>query len=250
MSADSRSVAYMPGTYAGKRPDFARTAEQMITAWEKKRREAESERTGPAEIAPTICFSRKIGVGALEIADRVSEKIEYRVADRLIIEQISNNRDLSNETIRFFDERYPGKMNELSALLFGEKSFVMSDYMRALCSTVFALAEDQPTIFVGRGAHLMLPRRRVLAVRCICTAEFRIERLARILKIDRAEAQKKLVEADDAQRHFFKKAYGKKDAPPGEFDLIINCDFLGRPAWAAEIVITAFKQKFEDAFHD
>jgi hypothetical protein len=246
MSAASKSIRYLPGIYAGQRSDLPLTAEQMITAWEKKRREATSELTGPTVIPPTICFSRKIGVGALEIADKVAEKIGHRVADRLIIEQISNNRDINRKTIRFFDERYPGKMNELAALLFGEKSFTLSDYMRALCSTAFVLAEDQPTIFVGRGIHLLLPRRRVLAVRCICTTDYRIERLARILKIDREAARKNLADADTEQRDFFKKAYGKKDAAPEEFDLIINCDFLNQPAWAAEIVATAFHEKFRE----
>ncbi len=51
--------------------------------------------------------------------------------------------------------------------------------------------------------------------------------------------------ADKEQRQFFKKAYGKKDATPDEFDLIVNCDFLTSPEWAAEVVVKAFEEKFK-----
>nr|CAI78632.1 hypothetical protein [uncultured delta proteobacterium] len=31
---------------------------------------------------------------------------------------------------------------------------------------------------------------------------------------------------DKEQRDFFKKVYGKKDASPYEFDIVINCDYI------------------------
>jgi cytidylate kinase len=126
----------------------------------------------------------------------------------------------------------------------------MQDYMRKLFSTVYALAEAEPTIFVGRGTHLILPRDQVLAVRFISSKEFRINRLADILEVTKTAAEKKLDEADKEQREFFRKAYRKKDAPPNEFDLIINCDFINRADWAAEIVRQAFVGKFPDAGSD
>jgi cytidylate kinase len=214
-------------------------------AWEKRLLEEKTQKGKPTRIAPTICFSRKIGVGALEIADQVAEQMSYRVADRLIIERIAENRDLRNKTVAFFDERYPGKLTELSTLLFGEKSFIMSDYMRGLCSAVFALAENEPTIFVGRGAHLLLPRDRVLAVRCIASREYRTRRLANILGVSAEEAGKKLDVADSEQRIYFRRAFGKKDALPDEFDLVINCDYIGGSQNAAAVVVAACQAKFK-----
>jgi len=40
--------------------------------------------------------------------------------------------------------------------------------------------------------------------------------------------------------------YGKKDASPYEFDIVINFDYISEPQWAAEIVLQAFKAKFGD----
>ena len=158
---------------------------------------------------------------------------------------MANNADLNKKTVDYFDEHYPGKINELSALLFREKSFIMSDYVRHLISAVFSMAGAQPTIFVGRGTHLILPRDSQLAVRFISSKPYRVKRLAKILNVEQEVAEKKIDEVDKGQRDFFKKAFGKKDASPYEFDLVINCDFITQPEWAAEIVSQAFKEKFK-----
>jgi hypothetical protein len=68
--------------------------------------------------------------------------------------------------------------------------------------------------------------------------------LADILDVGENEAEKLLHKIDHEQRAFFKKAFGKKDASPYEFDLIINSDFIAEPSSAAEIVFQAFKEKF------
>ena len=198
----------------------------------------------PSEMSPAICFSRKIGGGALEVADLLAEQIYYRVVDRELLEHIAKDKDLSKKTVEFFDERYPGKMSELAAMLFGEKSFIMSDYVKNLISAVFTFANMGSSIFVGRGAHLILPRDRVLVVRIICSDEYRIARLAGILDVEETEAEKLLHQIDQEQRAFFKKAFGKKDASPYEFDLVINSDFITEPGGAAEVIACAFKEKF------
>jgi len=245
MTINIDKIKYIPGTYAKKRPDAAQMAGQYILDWEKRQLELKEKETALGVISPAICFSRKIGIGAVEIADILAEKIGYRVADREVIEHISSNADLSKKTVDFFDEHYPGKINELSALLFREKSFTMSDYVRHLISAVFSLAGTQPTIFVGRGTHLILPQDSQLAVRFISSKSYRVKRLAEILNVKEEEAEKKIDEVDKGQRDFFKKIFGKKDASPYEFDIVINCDFITRPEWAAEIVSQAFKEKFK-----
>lgn len=238
--------SYVPGTHVQRRPDAAQRVEHFVRQWEQSMEKTRKRGKAPARLPASISFSRKIGVGALEIAELLSQKIGYRVADRIIIDKIATDTDLGCKTVAFFDERYPGKLNELGAFLFGEKSFVMRDYMHHLVSTVFSLADSEATIFVGRGTHLILPRDRVLAVRCISSREYRIKRVADILGVSETDAQRELEEGDKEQRRFFKKVFGKKDAPPDEFDLVINCDFLSNPESAADIIQQAFIGKFSD----
>ncbi len=129
-------------------------------------------------------------------------------------------------------------------MLVGKKTFIQSDYARRLISTIIPIANFEPTIFVGRGTHLILPRDRVLAVRFICSREYRIKRLAKILNVPEEEVDKKLDELDKDQSAFFKKVYGKKDASAYEFDMVINLDYIKEPQCAARIVAHAFREKF------
>ncbi len=238
------TTPYVPGTYAKKRPEAETVAAQYAREWENRRQKLLQKKGLPTEIPPCICFSRKIGVGALEVADILARKLHLRVADREILEHMSGETQLDKETVKFYDELYPGKTVELSALLFGKKSFQMDDYLRNLASSVYSLATLGSTIFVGRGTHLILPRERVLAVRFICSDSFRIERLASLLNLGNDEAAKTLVKIDREQQAFFRKAYGKKDAPAAEFDLVFNFDHLGDARLAADLVARCFRKKF------
>ena len=78
----------MPGSYARIRPNAAQMAHQYILEWEQKRLQARERIPSADPIAPTIRFSRKIGVGVLEVADILAKKIKFRVADREILETI------------------------------------------------------------------------------------------------------------------------------------------------------------------
>ena len=236
-------VKYVPGMYFKKGLSSAELTDRYIREWENKRLEAKKREPKP-DMPPTVCFSRKIGVGALEVADILAERIGHRVFDRQILEKIASQARLREKTVALFDELYPGKMSEFGALLFGEKSFIKNDYARHLFKAVLSIAFLEPTIFVGRGTHLILPRDRVLAVRFIGGREHRIKRLARILNIKEQEADSKLYQIDREQRDFFKKVYGKKETSPYEFDLVINFDYLSEPQRASDIVAKAFQMKF------
>ncbi len=238
------AVNYVPGIYAKKRPESSQLASRYVREWEDRRRKLQKTQAATAEIRPCICVSRKIGVGALEVADLLARKVGLRVADREILEHMSRDSSLGRETIAFFDEMYPGRAVEMSALLFAEKSFVMGDYLRSLVNAVYALATTASTIFVGRGTHLLLPRERILAVRLICSDPYRIKRLSSLLSVDAREAARTLAKIDKEQRAFFKKAYGRKDAPASEFDLVINCDHFSDPRWCADLVARAYRRKF------
>lgn len=237
------SKNYVPGMYSTRKPTGATLADRYFHELGKKLKEKERKKKRP-KFFPSICFSRKIGVGALEIADVLAENMGYPVVDREILSHISEEAQLSEKTVQYFDERYPGMLKEFVKLLFGEKSFIKSDYSKNLFSVVLSLAGLESTIFVGRGTHLILPGDRVLSVRFICSDEYRVKRLAGILNVSEKETQKKLEQIDKDQSEFFKKVYGKKEASPYEFDMVINCDSFSDPKDPADIVAKAFQAKF------
>jgi len=151
----------------------------------------EKEDIQPEKLFPTICFSRIIGVGAVEIANILAKKIGYRVVDRQILEHITNEIKLNNITTASFNKRYHGKMSEYLSRFFNEISFPDNEYNRHLFATMLAIAGLGPTIFIGWGTHLVLPRERVMAVRFVCSKEYRIKRLAVILNVGDQEIERK-----------------------------------------------------------
>ena len=250
MAGKGVKAKYIPGTYAQRTPGAKDLLNYYVRSWESRKLAKAAEKRAAAaaiQLAPCISFSRKIGVGALEIADIVAQKLEYRVADRELIEQIANQTNISEKAVSYFDERFPGYVNRTFKYLFGEKAFIDSDYSRHLISAVFAIAGLEPTVFVGRGTHLILPRERVLAVRFICSDNYRVKRIAGIMRLTKSDAKKKLVDIDKAQAAFFKKVFGKKAASPYEFDMVMNLDYLNNPEDVAAVVALAFNKKFNSA---
>lgn len=248
MTPRNENIKYSPENYARKRTSIEELVDHYVRNWEKKvltQKKKEVADASPASIPPCIAFSRKIGVGALQIADMVGKKLGYKVADRELIEQIAGQANISEKATAFFDERFPGYGSRTIKYLFGEKAFIDSDYARHLINVVNAIAGLEPTVFVGRGSHLILPRERVLAVRCICNDEYRIRRISRIMEISESDAKKQLPTIDSEQAAFFKKVFNKKAALPYEFDLVLNLDHIAKPESAADIVVLAFRKKFE-----
>jgi Cytidylate kinase-like family len=234
---------HVPATYPVKTSIPAETVERYVREWEQRRIKKKKD-TPRAEMPPTICFSREIGVGALEVADIIAKNIKLHVHDKQIITYIAQEADIREKTAAIFDELYPGKTNEILWYLFGAKSFTKSDYSKHLFRVVVSLSFLGPSIFVGRGAYLILPRERILAVRFISGREHRVKRLAGILNVSEQEADRRIDQIDKEQRDFFRKIFKKKDISPHEFDLIINFDYLPNPQCAAEIIATAFSSRF------
>ena len=197
-----------------------------------------------AEIFPVICFSRNIGVGALALADIVGKNLNRRVIDRQLIEYISNDTQLSRESIQTFDERRPGWLKEILCLLLGDRAFDLTDYARQLFMTAFFLARTEETIFVGRGIHLMLPRSKVFSVRCIGSMDLRARNIAKTLAVDEKKARQIIMRTDQEQAEFFRKAHGKTSAPAHEFDIVLNFDYVRDMDAAANAIGTLYHSRF------
>ena len=244
MNEHAEKKTYLPGFYGKKRMNAAEWANVYVKKWHQERggKKAEDE-TSPLS-TPMVCISRQIGVGALEIADILAKIINYRVVDREIIEHMAQDRQLSEEAIKIFDERYPGWASEFFTMLTSKKTFLKSDYARQLIRTVLALAASGPTIFVGRGTHMILPGDALLSVRIIASRGYRIERLSKILDQPSSQVEKELKLIDVEQRDFFKRVYNVKETSTDEFDLIINRDHIQGAGQIARVLASAFQEKF------
>ena len=246
MEKDSKKPVYPPGYYGKKMMSASDWAGTQVRKWERE--QAERKKLKDFSLKHSICLSRGIGVGALEVADFLSKRTGYRVIDKEIMEHMAKDSSLTEKIIEFFDERFPGKMNELLVALSIEKEFIKNEYVKQLAKTVTALAHADPTIFVGRGTHLILPRDTILSVQLICSKKRRIQRLSDMLSINESEAEKRLKTIDEEHHEFFKSVYLKEKVSPDEFDMIINMDYFESEYQVALTIACAFEQKFQINF--
>lgn len=234
--SNSRADSYRPGMYHETMPKIHDIITSAFQEWKSERPEA-------LKNLPVICISRKIGVGSYEIAEMVAKKIHYRVYDREILEHLINTQKVDRDITDFLDERFPSGFETLLSRLLMDIVF-KSDYAKLLFKAIFTIANLGPCIFVGRGAHLVLPRERLLAVRLTCGNDFRNRRLARMLNISETAASLRLAHLDIDQKNFFKNVYNLKGAAKEEFDILLYMDYLKHPDIAASIIATAFESKF------
>ena len=234
---------YLPGDYGQERQLPADWADIHI----KNRDMLPCKKTKPLPpnaIYPCICFSRQIGVGALKIADLLARRLPMRVVDREVLEFMTQEKDLTNRAEIFFNETHPGAVDALLSSVLSQRPFLKGDYALQLAKNATVLAGLEPTIFVGRGIHLILPRQSVLAVRVIADKEYRVSRLSRMFGITVQKAEKQIDRLDQEQTAFFKKNYNHNDADPEKFDLVINKKYLPDESQAMEIISCAFEHKF------
>ncbi|SDU57319.1 cytidylate kinase-like family protein [Desulfobacula phenolica] len=245
MNQTFQDTIYRPGYYGKKRQSAENWLDETIKKWDNKgNADKKQDIKEKSSAIHNICFSRQIGVGALEIADLLSGILHYRVIDREILECMTQDTRLTKKIIEFYDDLYPGKMAERFSMLIKEKPFLKNDYARQLMKAIIVLADTEPSIFVGRGTHLILPGNTVLSVRFVCSRDYRVDRLSNILNIGRSEAKTKLNIMDIEQHEFFKTVYHNKETGLDEFDLVINRDRINGSFHAARIVACAFEQKF------
>ncbi|MBI9075831.1 MAG: cytidylate kinase-like family protein [Desulfatibacillum sp.] len=237
-------VDYDPAQYEKNRPGHMMLVDKYFQEWEAR----QLYKGAPQDyrLPPNICLSREVGVGALEVADVLAQDLGFPVVDKSLLDIICASKQLTEKTVKIFDGRHPGLSMEISSWLFGEKSFISGDYSRELLRAVAAIAGLGPNIFLGRGAYLLLPRERILAVRLVGTREYRSKRVAAILgkELKSDEAARELDRIDLEQQGFFKKVFKKKDMTMGEFDLVISRDQFPHAASVAAIIKMAYDEKF------
>lgn len=246
MKQMTNKTVYPPGYYGKKMMSASDWAGTQIKQWE--RAQAQRKISNDFSLKQCICLSRGIGTGALEVAEFLSELTGYHVIDKEIIDHMAKDSSLTKKIIAFFDERFPGKMNELLVALSIEKKFFKNDYVKQLAKTVTALSHTEPTIFVGRGTHLILPRHAILSVQLTCSRKQRIKNLANTLGVHKSEAERRITILDEEHHEFFKAVYLREKISSDEFDLIINMDHIKSGRQVAQIIANAFEQKFQIGF--
>ena len=150
---------------------------------------------------------------------------------REILEAMAEDDAIRRRIYSRMDERDLTWWEEsLRAVL--DADFVRNDYFKRLCETVLSLARQARSVFVGRGADLILPANRGLRVRLVASSESRVRRYAAATGRDEEKARREVERIEKERAEFLHHRFRTDASDPLRHDLIVNLD-----RWETEDVV-------------
>ena len=102
--------------------------------------------------------------------------------------------------------------------------FARNDYFHRLTQTILSLARQGHAVFLGRGAHLILPAERGFRVRLVAPFEMRLRRFAKESGLPPDRARAGLTRIENERADFLRKHFRIDTADETRHDLTINLE--------------------------
>jgi cytidylate kinase len=196
----------------------------------------------PESHALLITVSRDYGALGEAIAYELSRALNLPVYDREILEQIAANAKADKHHFASHDEQPSSGLSGFLYSMVSGNPTTLRDYRRHLCQTLLELAKKD-SIFIGRGAHLILSGRRAFRIRIVGSKTVCAHRIALELDIPLTAAEHKVTEVNQ-KRHkaildLFHDMLERCSLEHADlFDLVINTDHISANAAVKLILLT------------
>lgn len=212
----------MASKLASGNPDIARLVEKQLRNWELGRQQrVGAEVAEPQQADDFVCISRQVGTHGEEVAERVGKALDWPVFGRQVLEAMAGDDEQRRRVYASMDERELSWWEDtLRSLMEGD--FVRNDYYHRLCETLLSLAGQANSVFLGRGADLILPRNRGFRVRLVAPESDRVRSLAATLGLPPGSAKPELDRLEQDRTRFFRKHFGVDPDDPMRYDITIN----------------------------
>jgi cytidylate kinase len=176
-----------------------------------------------------VTVSRELGSGGADIAKQLANKLGYNFVDTQAIDDMAREMGIL-ESVEKADEKAPSFFQRVLS----HKPSIRTDHLH---SVIFDLAKRGDSVFLGRGAQILLKSFDcALHVRVVASRPTRIRNL--VARGYSEEAAARAIEkSDDERAAFIKFAFGVNWGDPRLFDLVINTDKLSVNA-AVETILT------------
>lgn len=192
---------------------------------------------------PCVAISRQRGSGGWKIGKLFAEKMGFKLFDSEIINEIAKNQRISKKVLKTVDEQVLSNMELFINRIFRNKYIEPNEFQQLLVKTVLSIAQHGHGVFIGRGAHAIIPPEKCLRVRCVAPLGHRIENVMRQLKLNKDEATFDVMTRDRDREIFVKQNFGLNIDDQARFDIILNTWRFPCPA-AVEFLISVYCEMF------
>jgi hypothetical protein len=225
--------------------DIERLLDRQARLWETGPTQAPIEASAPR---PNLAFSQRPLSGARELAERVAERVDWKIFDRQILEALHESDDLGKSVLESLDERLLSYREDWIYHLFVPEHMSSPGYVQRLSRLLFSVAMRGRCIFIGRGSSFVIPQEHRLSVLVLRSFESRLARWQEANPGQSASvARRSLTRLDRERGEFIWRSFHRVVDDPLGYDLCVNLDGVDVDA-AASVVVEALRVRFPAAF--
>jgi CMP/dCMP kinase len=201
-----------------------------------------------------VTISREYGSGWSEVALRLAQRLGWQVIDHAIVERVAHITGTSQEEVEAHDEHTEGVLAwvlnslqylDLTSTAYAPPGVFPADeaYRAAVEKIVRAAAARGHVVIVGRGAQVLLAKRRdVLRIRIIAPLEQRISYVTQREGLDQRAAVFRIRKIEHERTRYLEAGYHRNPEDAHLYDLILNTSSLD-PASAVNVICLALNHK-------
>ncbi len=169
----------------------------------------------------TITISRQFGSLGTEIAQEVAEKLNYGYVDKEKIGKIVADFGFGLLEVEKFDEKKPPFWDSLS--------LQRSNFLHAVQTAIYDLAQKGQVVIVGRGGQVLLKNLPgILHVRIFAPFDLRVKRLVWSKRADEKYAVRMLRQMDHDSAGYIQSFFRADWNDASLYDLLINTENLSQ----------------------
>ena len=175
-----------------------------------------------------ITISRELAALGDETAHELAKQLNYRFVDKNALEERIKSYGVTGSKLQKYDEKKPSFWASLSQ--------DRDDYLHFLKSAIFTEAGQGSTVFIGRGAAVILKNvPGVFSVFLVAPPEIRLERVKSYFHCDDRRARQIIEQSDRDREGYHRYFFDVKWQDAGNYHLALNTGHL-HPEVCAEIV--------------
>jgi cytidylate kinase len=204
--------------------------EEQVRRWEILKTKSAEEKP-----LPVITLSREPGSGGKFVAKSVADRLGLDYFHQELINAMAQNADTSTRVIRTLDERGVSMIEDWVSAAVSDRHLWPDEVSRVLMQVLGTIARHGKAIIVGRGANFVLPPEKCFRVRIVAPMSMRVNRVAEIHGITKAEAKKRVLSTESDRRAYVRKYFHADIRDPAHYDMVLNTGTLSVESAAAAI---------------
>jgi len=216
----------------------SRSIEQIIEEQMQRWQIMKSKKVKEKQGVSTLTISREPGSGGRVVAEKLAEKLDFKVFHQEVLLEIAKRADVSEKLLATLDEKGLTVLEDCISALVYDRHLWPDEYLKHLMKVIGAIGEHGRAIIVGRGANFVVPPQNRLRLRIVAPQNVRIANVARAFDVTAEDAKRRIIRTESDRRAFIRKYFNVDIMDPVNYDLVINTGELDIDK-AVETVITA-----------